>query len=201
MRRKAYAHDLAEPLAALIVALAPSHDAFVAPVTSRVKNVMPRVAVLLDVMQVLVARKRSFLAHGLGLDAYWLPVPRQEFVEAAGGMTVGHTLQDVSKPGKGLDVVELCGGDEGADGCPSDAATVRAREQMVFASERNRPVILPISGRRLKSFTVGIRCIGAVFDCNTASSVSPAGLFTSRRHPAWSLRWPPGCWIRLRVPA
>ena len=48
----AYAHDLAEPLAALIVALAPSYDAFVAPATSRYKNVMPRVAALLDVMQV-----------------------------------------------------------------------------------------------------------------------------------------------------
>src|SRR5437899_3247940 len=48
----AYGHDLAEPLAALIVALAPSYDAFVAPATSRFKNVMPRVAALLDVMQV-----------------------------------------------------------------------------------------------------------------------------------------------------
>src|SRR5947207_2617134 len=48
----AYAHDLAEPLAALIVALAPSYDAIVAPATSRFKNVMPRVAALLDVMQV-----------------------------------------------------------------------------------------------------------------------------------------------------
>src|SRR5258706_423479 len=48
----AYAHDLAEPLAALIVTLAPSYDAFVAPATSRFKNVMPRVAALLDVMQV-----------------------------------------------------------------------------------------------------------------------------------------------------
>src|ERR1700757_54141 len=46
-----YAHDLAEPLAALIVALAPSYDAFVAPATSRFKNVMPRVAALIDVMQ------------------------------------------------------------------------------------------------------------------------------------------------------
>jgi len=35
-------------LAALIVALAPSYDAFVAPATSRFKNVMPRVAALLD---------------------------------------------------------------------------------------------------------------------------------------------------------
>src|SRR6476620_11482274 len=48
----AYAHDLAEPLAALIVSLAPSYDALVAPATSRFKNVMPRVAALLDVMQV-----------------------------------------------------------------------------------------------------------------------------------------------------
>jgi electron transfer flavoprotein alpha subunit len=48
----AYEHDLAEPLAALIVALAPSYDAMVAPATSRFKNVMPRVAALLDVMQV-----------------------------------------------------------------------------------------------------------------------------------------------------
>jgi electron transfer flavoprotein alpha subunit len=47
-----YEHDLAEPLAALIVALAPSYDAFVAPATSRFKNVMPRVAALLDVMQI-----------------------------------------------------------------------------------------------------------------------------------------------------
>src|SRR5215472_8296534 len=47
-----YAHDLAEPLAALIVSLAPSYDVLVAPATSRFKNVMPRVAALLDVMQV-----------------------------------------------------------------------------------------------------------------------------------------------------
>ncbi len=46
-----YEHDLAEPLAALIVSLAGSYDAIVAPATSRFKNVMPRVAALLDVMQ------------------------------------------------------------------------------------------------------------------------------------------------------
>ena len=49
---EAYAHDLAEPLAALVVSLAPSYDAIVAPATSRFKNVMPRIAALLDVMQV-----------------------------------------------------------------------------------------------------------------------------------------------------
>ncbi len=48
----AYAHMLAEPLAALIVSLAPAYAAIVAPATTTGKNVMPRVAALLDVMQV-----------------------------------------------------------------------------------------------------------------------------------------------------
>ena len=48
----AYDHQLAEPTAALIVALAGSYDALVASSTTTGKNVMPRVAALLDVMQV-----------------------------------------------------------------------------------------------------------------------------------------------------
>ena len=48
----AYEHMLAEPLAALVVSLAPSYDAIVAPATTTGKNIMPRVAALLDVMQV-----------------------------------------------------------------------------------------------------------------------------------------------------
>ncbi|MCZ7659954.1 MAG: FAD-binding protein [Xanthobacteraceae bacterium] len=47
-----YAHMLAEPMAALIVSLAPGYDALVAPATTMGKNVMPRVAALLDVMQI-----------------------------------------------------------------------------------------------------------------------------------------------------
>jgi electron transfer flavoprotein alpha subunit len=47
-----YEHFLAEPLAALIVSLAGSYDAIAAPATSNGKNVMPRVAALLDVMQI-----------------------------------------------------------------------------------------------------------------------------------------------------
>ena len=46
------AHQLAEPLAALLVSLAGGYDVLVAPATTSGKNVMPRVAALLDVMQV-----------------------------------------------------------------------------------------------------------------------------------------------------
>lgn len=47
-----YEHRVAEPLAALIVSLAGAYDAIVAPATTNGKNVMPRVAALLDVMQI-----------------------------------------------------------------------------------------------------------------------------------------------------
>ncbi|RQP08170.1 MAG: electron transfer flavoprotein subunit alpha [Paracoccus sp. BP8] len=45
-----YGHRLAEPTAALIVSLAGDYDHIVAPSTTDAKNVMPRVAALLDVM-------------------------------------------------------------------------------------------------------------------------------------------------------
>jgi len=48
----AYANLLAEPTAALIVSLAGGYDAIVAPSTANGKNILPRVAALLDVMQI-----------------------------------------------------------------------------------------------------------------------------------------------------
>lgn len=49
---EAYAHQLAESLAALIVSLAHDYEAIVGSATSTSKNVLPRVAALLNVMQV-----------------------------------------------------------------------------------------------------------------------------------------------------
>ena len=48
----AFGHALAENVAPLIVELMGHHDAFVAPATSNGKNIAPRVAALLDVMQI-----------------------------------------------------------------------------------------------------------------------------------------------------
>ena len=47
-----YAHALPEAVAPLVVSLMADHDAFVAPATSNGKNIAPRVAALLDVMQI-----------------------------------------------------------------------------------------------------------------------------------------------------
>ncbi len=48
----AYANALAENVAPLVVALMANYDAFVAPATTTGKNIAPRVAALLDVMQI-----------------------------------------------------------------------------------------------------------------------------------------------------
>ena len=48
----AYEHMLAEPTAALIVSLAGPYETIAAPATTTGKNIMPRVAALLDVMQI-----------------------------------------------------------------------------------------------------------------------------------------------------
>lgn len=63
----AYEHMLAEPVAALIVSLASGYDAIVAPATTAGKNYMPRVAALLDVMQV------SEILKVLGPDTFERP--------------------------------------------------------------------------------------------------------------------------------
>jgi electron transfer flavoprotein alpha subunit len=64
----AYAHALAEPLAALVVGLAGPYDAIVAASTSTGKNVCPRIAALLDVMQV------SDIIKVLGPDTFERPI-------------------------------------------------------------------------------------------------------------------------------
>src|SRR5271170_7466916 len=48
----AYEHGLAEPLSLLVTGLAKSYAAVLAPATTFGKNVMPRVAALLDVAQI-----------------------------------------------------------------------------------------------------------------------------------------------------
>ncbi|OKL44624.1 electron transfer flavoprotein subunit alpha/FixB family protein [Pseudovibrio exalbescens] len=48
----AYEHQLAEPMADLILSLAGEYDAILAPATTNGKNILPRVAAKLDVMQI-----------------------------------------------------------------------------------------------------------------------------------------------------
>jgi electron transfer flavoprotein alpha subunit len=64
----AYEHMLAEPIAALIVSLAGPYETIMAAATTTGKNVMPRVAALLDVMQI------SDIIKVVGPDTFERPV-------------------------------------------------------------------------------------------------------------------------------
>jgi electron transfer flavoprotein alpha subunit len=64
----AYQHMLAEPTAALIVSLAGPYETIIAPATTNGKNVMPRVAALLDVMQI------SEISKVVAADTFERPV-------------------------------------------------------------------------------------------------------------------------------
>ena len=64
----AYAHALAENVAPLVVELMGHHDAFVAPATTNGKNIAPRVAALLDVMQI------SDILSVEGADTFTRPI-------------------------------------------------------------------------------------------------------------------------------
>jgi len=64
----AYAHHLAEPLAALVVSLAPGYSHVLAPATNAGKNVIPRAAALLDVQPI------SEVSAILGPDTYVRPI-------------------------------------------------------------------------------------------------------------------------------
>jgi len=64
----AYAHALAEPLAALLVALAPGYTHLLAAATAVGKNVMPRVAALLDIQPI------SDIAAVVDADTFVRPI-------------------------------------------------------------------------------------------------------------------------------
>jgi hypothetical protein len=59
-------------------------------------------------------------------------------------MSAGHAFQHVLEIGEGLDVIELGGGNEGTDGCPSGAAAVGFRPLSALAK---RPPVA-VAGRR-----------------------------------------------------
>jgi len=66
---------LAEPIAALIVSLAAPYDAILAPSTSSGRNILPRVAALLDVMQI------SDVSRVLAPDTFERPIYAGNVIE------------------------------------------------------------------------------------------------------------------------
>ena len=71
-------------------------------------------------------------------DVLRTPVPRQEFVNALGGM-IQQASQHVSEPSLWIDVVELGGGDEGVDHRRTSAALIEASEGPISSAHGDSP--------------------------------------------------------------
>lgn len=108
----AYDHLLAEPMAALIVSLAGDYTALVAPNTTNGKNTMPRVAALLDVMQV------SDITAIISADTFERPIYAGNAIQtvqsgdATKVITIRTAAFSVAEEG-GSATIEAVSGDEG----------------------------------------------------------------------------------------
>jgi len=109
----AYEHQLAENVAPLVAQLMDDHDAFLAPATTTGKNVAPRVAALLDVMQVsdvmAVEGERTFkrpiyagnaIATVESSDAKLVITVRGTTFDKAAAEGGSASIEDVSGPGE-----------------------------------------------------------------------------------------------------
>src|SRR3954466_3039437 len=126
-------HQLAEAVAPVVAKLMESHDAFLAPATTTGKNIAPRVAALLDVMQV------TDILSVEGPDTFTRPI------------YAGNAIATVkSKDAKKVITVRATGFDkaarEGGSGAVEkvDAAGVRGTSRAVSldASESERPELI-----------------------------------------------------------
>ena len=153
-------HRLAEPMAALIASLAEGYDAFVAPATTNGKNIMPRVAALLDVMQLsdimeVVSAdtfKRPIYAGNAiqtvqSTDARKVITVRTASFSAAGegGAAPVETVAAAADPGLSSYVsTELSGGDRPE---LTSAKVIISGGRALGSSEKFEEVILPVADK------------------------------------------------------
>ena len=105
----AYGNGLAEPVADLIVSLAGDYDHIVAPTTSNAKNILPRVAALLDVMVI------SDITRVVDGDTFERPI------------YAGNAIQTVkSSDGKKVVSIRTAGFDAAAETGSASVETVNA---------------------------------------------------------------------------
>jgi electron transfer flavoprotein alpha subunit len=154
------AHNLAEPLAATIVSLAGSYDTLIAAATSVGKNVMPRVAALLDVAQV------SEIIEVVSPDTFKRPIYAGNAIqtvqtsEAKKVITV-RTASFAAAPEGGSAAVETvaAAADPGLSSHVADALSSSDRPELTSAkviisggralgsSEKFKEVILPVADK------------------------------------------------------
>lgn len=155
-----YANRLAEPLAALVVSLAGSYDTLMAPATTSGKNVMPRVAALLDVMQI------SDIIEVIAADTFKRPIyagnalQTVKSTDAKRVITVRTASFSAAGEGGSASVESVSSaGDPGLSSFVKDAIAASDRPELTSAriiisggralgsSEKFQEVILPVADK------------------------------------------------------
>jgi electron transfer flavoprotein alpha subunit len=155
-----YANRLAEPLAALVVSLADGYDTLMAPATTSGKNVMPRVAALLDVMQI------SDIIEVISADTFKRPIyagnalQTVKSTDAKRVITVRTASFSAAGEGGSASVeTTAAAGDPGLSSFVKDAIATSDRPELTSAkiiisggralgsSEKFQSVILPVADK------------------------------------------------------
>ena len=155
-----YANNLAEPLAALLVSLAPSYDVIIAPATASAKNVMPRVAALLDVVQV------SEITEVVSADTFKRPIYAGNAIQtvqatdakkvitvrtasftvaAAGGSAAVETINAAENPGVSSFVSDALASSDRPE--LTSAKIIISGGRALGSSEKFKEVLLPVADK------------------------------------------------------
>ena len=153
-------NNLAEPLAALIVSLAGSYDTIVTAATSVGKNVMPRVAALLDVMQV------SEITEVVSADTFKRPIYAGNAIQTAqstdakkvitvrtasftaagdGGSAAVETVSAAANPGVSSHVSDALSSSDRPE--LASAKIIISGGRALGSSEKFQEVILPVADK------------------------------------------------------
>ncbi|MEW9614922.1 electron transfer flavoprotein subunit alpha/FixB family protein [Shinella sp. S4-D37] len=154
------ANNLAEPLAALIVSLAGSYDAIVSAATSVGKNVLPRVAALLDVAQV------SEIVEVVSSDTFKRPIYAGNAIQTVqstddkkvitvrtasfaaageGGSAAIETVSAAANPGLSTHVKDALSSSDRPE--LTSAKIIISGGRALGSSEKFREVILPVADK------------------------------------------------------
>lgn len=154
------ANALAEPLSALIVSLAGSYDVIIAPASASAKNVMPRVAAMLDVAQI------SEIVEVVSPDTYKRPIyagnaiQTVQSIDAKRVITVRTASFGAEGEGGSASIETITvSGDPALSSFVSEALAVSSRPELTSAkvivsggralgsSEKFTEVILPLADK------------------------------------------------------
>jgi electron transfer flavoprotein alpha subunit len=154
------ANNLAEPLADLIVSLAGSYDTIITAATSVGKNVMPRVAALLDVAQV------SEIIEVVSADTFKRPIYAGNAIQtvqstdakrvitvrtasfpstAEGGSAAVETISAVTNPGLSTFVADALSNSDRPE--LTSAKIIISGGRALGSAEKFREVILPVADK------------------------------------------------------